>query len=303
MIKFKKYLKFIKNKLYYQLNNNSIESYLLNLYKNQKEILYRIVIKILSNNSFLKSHNLRLNDCSINYINKKIIINFQELYNEFDFELKINIFNLLIDSDLIDKLFIEKIQDQDYNYKLLKIYSIIKNKINEGCFFDNLEKNYGIFLDSDDFINEINQKLYDIKNINIFKNDINEYIIHIFSIIFYLDHNIDILNSDNIYSVFDRENRVDIKNIKYLQKSMKEIEYSFKFYDWLYKKKEKRNNDSNKDNIELNVKCYNKLKAKYNKELRQIKKEERYNKRKQIKLFKNGNNIKYLKNKFKLKRK
>ena len=118
-----------------------------------------------------------MNNNTINYINQKIIINFLELYNEFDFKLKSNIINIFINSGLFDTTFIKKIQNQKYNYKLLKIYSIIKNKINEEfCFSDNLEKNYGIFLDSDNFINELNQKLYDINNITIFKNDINEYL-------------------------------------------------------------------------------------------------------------------------------
>ena len=82
-----------------------------------------------------------------------------ELYDNF----KVN--KLLKDlSGNVKEEFLSKAFESQKGNKLLFITFFAQKKIEEEGFLDNLEKNYGVYLDVDNFIQEMNQKSSEIKS-------------------------------------------------------------------------------------------------------------------------------------------
>jgi len=157
-------------------------------------------------------HFIEVNDKDGNYlkyaekdITRRLDIGFKKIYNEcsdegkmklkdiilkhlnfreyFDHPVDIGHFDYLYDSYQVDKILKDKnIENMDeileYAFKsqkgnsLLIITFFAQKKIEEKGFMEELEKNYGIYLDVDNFVKEMNQKLKEIKS---FK-DMFEYI-------------------------------------------------------------------------------------------------------------------------------
>ena len=67
-------------------------------------------------------------------------------------------------SDEITNSFLKYAFEEQIGNKLLLVTYIAKKKIEEKGFLEKLEKNYGIFLDVDDFIKEMKEKLKEIKS-------------------------------------------------------------------------------------------------------------------------------------------
>ena len=69
-------------------------------------------------------------------------------------------------SEEITNSFLRYAFEEQIGNKLLLVTYIAKKKIEEKGFLEQLEKNYGIFLDVDDFIKEMKEKLKEIKSYN-----------------------------------------------------------------------------------------------------------------------------------------
>ena len=268
-------------------------------YLNKSELLYKIVINILLNKRFLYSHNLPFNENTIDIIIKKIFINnFEESYNEYNFVLDDdNIFendsNFYYLFSFRLRRYLSKENIYLY-YKCFLIFDIIKNKIYEKNFLNDLEENYGVFLGADDFIKEINQKLKKEKKILDYnkyygesKNILNEIIFH--------------LCNSKINKTIIALNYLDYKSrYKNIIKAKKNYYENFKFYEYLYNKKDNKKDvfhfyfDCYKSDIEICLIKYKEFKKIFEKENRIIKKNERFNKRKKMKVFKNENKKIYL---------
>ena len=111
---------------------------------------------ILSDNRYLHLNNLNLGKKTIDAIIKTIIIIFNELYNQL---------NQLDQLTILNKNFSLEIES-NYCLKTFLVFMILNNKIHEKNFVNELEKNYGVFLDGDSFIQEMNQKVEEVKNIS-----------------------------------------------------------------------------------------------------------------------------------------
>ena len=98
---------------------------------------------------------------------------FKKLYALLQGEVKIKIKKILMDNldfskyfnlDLLGFNHIYLFTKYDRIYKIFLLFSILKNEINEENFFKNLENNYGIYSESEDFIEEINNEYKRNKN-------------------------------------------------------------------------------------------------------------------------------------------
>ena len=184
MQKLEKYLNKNKNKLYLDLFN-SIEEFTMNkselfiddLFK--YDIFYKIVDLISFNKEYLKKHNWQISKNSRKKIIKKMMNNFKEIYGECNYELYKKIDQLLIENLNINEYFdikeyllyhIDNEQVSE-NYNLFLIFYILKGKMRQKNFIKKLEENYGVFLNADNYIKEINE-IINISN-NFLKNMLN----------------------------------------------------------------------------------------------------------------------------------
>ena len=143
------------------------------------DIFYKIVDLIFFNKQFLDNHNWIISKNTRKRIIKKLIYNFKELYNECDYELQSKIKQLINENvDFIKYFDLEQIiskfcnfEDVYEDYNLFLIFFIFKGKMKEKNFFKMLEENYGIYLDVDIFIKEINTKINELK----YNLDYNKY--------------------------------------------------------------------------------------------------------------------------------
>ena len=291
--------------------------------KNIKEnqLLFRIIIIILLDKAYFNYSNTNLKKNKINNIIKTIFKNFIGILYKLEFTSIVKIMDLLdIKSLSFNK---SKINLHSYLNAFL-ICMILTNKIHEKNFLTDLEKNYGVFLDSDNFIQEINQKIKEMKNISDYKKYFGNFNKMINKFLFFNCHSI----IDKIAIVFKSLDYRDKKKI--IIKAKKDIYINFNFYDCLYKDKkdktkkywfffhwkyekcslDKYNDNTRKSNPylywlykEINTTYIGHkeneyreyiiteelIKEKNDKEKRKIRDEEIINRRKKMKLIKNGN--------------
>ena len=127
-------------------------------------LFYKIVDIILLDEDYLYVNDLKMNENTRNKIKKNILKDFKEFYKNLGIDLKSEINKIIIKNLDFIKYFDLKeicsllINDKNEIYPSINIFSIfniLKEKINEDYFLDDLEQNYGIFIEVDDFIKEI----------------------------------------------------------------------------------------------------------------------------------------------------
>ena len=190
MKKIEKYLKNLKHKLYFDffINKeefimNKSEQFIDDLFK--YNIFYKIVDLISLDKGFLKSHNWEISKNSRKRIIEKLENNFKEIYRECNYDLQIKIYQLLIENldftqyfDLNGIISTYMDYEEEYeNFNLFLIFFIFKGKMRQQNFIKNLEANYGIYLDVDIFIKEINKIITEPTN---FFFDSNKYFGEVF---------------------------------------------------------------------------------------------------------------------------
>jgi hypothetical protein len=160
---------------------------------NKLKLFDQVVDIISKDEKYLNSLLIRT-DNTRDYVVKRMAINFKSLFNQCSDEAKnelkkiikdnlhfydyfeYDIKNELYDNYKVSEIFKnEKISNEDeiikYAYEsqrgnqLLLITFFAQKKIEEKGFLEELEKNYGVYLDVDNFIQEMNKKLDEIKSI------------------------------------------------------------------------------------------------------------------------------------------
>ena len=92
-------------------------------------------------------------------------LHFSEYFSDYDIYNNINTYELLKDGKCKNmKDILEYAFKSQRGNSLLIITFFAQKKIEEEGFMEELEKNYGIYLDVDKFIKEMNQKLHEIKS-------------------------------------------------------------------------------------------------------------------------------------------
>lgn len=172
-----KYLIILKNSIYLRLFekiNIDFENH--NLYINdlkRLKLFYEIVDYIFLDQNFLNNNYLIASEISRNKIIRLMNNDFKKLYALLQGEVKIKIKKILMNNldfskyfnlDLLGFNHIYLFTQYDRKYKIFLLFSILKNEINEENFFKNLENNYGIYSDAEDFIEEINNEYKRNKN-------------------------------------------------------------------------------------------------------------------------------------------
>ena len=181
MKKIAEYLSLFKNTLYLYLfyidkiiMTNS-ELFLDDLFK--YDLFYKIVDLISSDKYFLKTFGLKGGKTTRRKVIKNMMTNFKKAYKNCNKMLKNKLDKLLITKMDISKYFdIKTIVENenvllDNKYDIFIIYNIFEKKTKEKNFMKVLEDNYGIYLDVDDFMKEINDQINSIK----FFSDFNKF--------------------------------------------------------------------------------------------------------------------------------
>ena len=163
-----------KNRSGFKMNDP--EAFIDDLFKH--DIFYKIVDLISYNKNFLHYHNWEISKNSRKKIIQRMIDNFKDVYDICDYELQLKIDEILLnDLELINYFnlnktilvhtYREKNKDNEFYeyYDMLLILFILKKKMNSKIFMDELEKNYGVYIDADNFIKEMNNLLKKPKNI------------------------------------------------------------------------------------------------------------------------------------------
>ena len=178
------FLKNIKNELCFNLFSikkefimKKPESFIDDLFK--KDIFYKIVDLISLNKKYLHDHNLIISKTSRKKIIQKLINNFKEIYQDCngDLQQKINIlilnnldFSKYFELNYILLNFLDIMKNLDdeisHNFNFFLLFFILKAKICEKNFINNLEKNYGVYLEVDNFITKTKTEINKKKNIN-----------------------------------------------------------------------------------------------------------------------------------------
>ena len=122
---------------------------------------------ILFDEDYLLLNDLEINENTRNDIIKQILTNFKELYQELEGNLKNKINEIIINNlDFIKYFDLKELYLNRYYYyesspfyKIFLIFHSLRKKINKKCFLNNLKHNYGIYIEVDDFIKQINRKI------------------------------------------------------------------------------------------------------------------------------------------------
>ena len=296
---FNKFLKKFKNLYFLKLFDNKygLEMKYPKLFLNdlrKYNLFYKIVDNILLDEEYLLYNQLSLSENTRNKIIKKLKNNFKQLYYGCKFDLKDRLNKIIINNlNFSDYFDLNEIFQNKFNnnlskyYNFLLIFYALKKKINEKNFFKNLENDYGVYLDSDNFIQEIKEI---INNNNI---GVNEYIgkscRKLLKDIFVLEE----FYARNIYK-FD-----------FYNKSYKYKDYLMNFYykNCQTKRFFKPFNNFIIDEILLNIRyrrSYDSLKNKIsNEKEKKYKIDKIINKKKKIRIIKDRNR-KLIRNKFKI---
>ena len=149
----------------------SNDSEILLQYNNDRSQTKNMVIKRMT-----KSFKKLFNECGLDCRNKLKKIIYKNMNFSIFFETELNVmkedvYNSFKIEDILGDKNIKNIDEiLEYAFKsqrgnqLLIITFFAQKKVEEKNFMENLEKNYGVFLDIDDFIKEMKQKLNEIKS-------------------------------------------------------------------------------------------------------------------------------------------
>ena len=140
------------------------------------KLFYKIVDTILLDEDYLLLNGLEMNENTRNNIIKQILKNFKELYNELGGTLKNKINEIIINNlDFIKYFDLKELYLNCYYYyelspfyNIFQIFHSLKTKINKKGFLNNLKHNFGIYIEVDDFIKQINHKIIKTKFNNIY---------------------------------------------------------------------------------------------------------------------------------------
>jgi hypothetical protein len=148
-------IKYLKEKVMNEMNNNFNKKF-NNLNQSIKEQIINDLI--YKNKVFYEFFELTPNGKKM--YERKLS---NELYNEI-LKYEINAYsNKTIDELINDKEFLKYVYGSQRGNNLLLITFFAQKKIVEKGFLNELEKNYGIYLEVDNFIKEMRQKLDEVK--------------------------------------------------------------------------------------------------------------------------------------------
>ena len=183
MLHLENYLNKLKQRLYLKefSSNINFEMNFEELFLNDLK-KFNIFEQILEN--IISSHNVNNDKISKNFRKKiisKMYQNFKETYYNCSKEIKAKIdeiiFNNINFSDYFNispNIFEEKVMENDLpeSFYLLMSFFIIKNAINKPLIFNELRENYGVYLETDELIQEMKRNLKGNKKVS----KINEFI-------------------------------------------------------------------------------------------------------------------------------
>ena len=170
-------LEIVKHIITYNIYNNIVDiisNDKLFLKKNNLEKERNYYVKVFISQRMNKIFKNLYNDCSID--TKKAIIeifnnnlNFPKYFDDSNSNIYKEYFKELLknkNNEDIDEImeFIFKTKEEENDYWIILFF--FQKKLEEKGFFEELEKNYGVYLnlEKDNFINEMNDKLIKIKN-------------------------------------------------------------------------------------------------------------------------------------------
>ena len=190
----KDYINKLKNTLFFILFEKDIEDKysfynqkLLIQDLKRKKLFDKIVDIIFIDSGFLLLNNeqsiLSLSEILRNKIIKKMNTNFKELYGNLSLEIKLKIRNILINevnfSNYIDLDSINHFINNNNNiidkplfnylsrsYEFISTFEFIREKVLNKDFLNDLENNFGIYLNNESFIEELNKKMKNCENID-----------------------------------------------------------------------------------------------------------------------------------------
>ena len=151
-------IKYLKEKVINELNNNFNK-----LFNKSKENIKRQIITDLihKNKVFYEFFELAPNQKKL--FEKKLANKENELINKLIQKEENAYLNKTVDELLNDKEFLKYVYGSQRGNNLLLITFFAQKKIVEKEFINELEKNYGIYLEVDNFIKEMRQKLDEVK--------------------------------------------------------------------------------------------------------------------------------------------
>ena len=152
-------VKYLKEKIINEMSNNFKKSFNKLTGNIKAQIIYKLISK---NKVFYEFFELTTEGKKL--YERKLAMNEKELVNriiqnELDLYMKKN-----VDELLKDKEFLKYVYESQRGNNLLLITFFAQKKIEEKGFMDELEKNYGIYMEVDNFIKEMRQKLDEVKS-------------------------------------------------------------------------------------------------------------------------------------------
>ena len=151
-------IKYLKEKVINEMNNNFNK--LLN--KSGGNIKKQIISDLIHKNKVFYEF-FELTSGGRNIYEKKLKYKEKKLINKIIEKEKIVYLNKTVDELLNDKEFLKNVYGSQRGNNLLLITFFAQKKIVEKGFLNELENNYGIYLEVDNFIKEMRQKLNEVK--------------------------------------------------------------------------------------------------------------------------------------------
>ena len=151
-------IKYLKEKVINEMNNNFNK--LLN--KSGGNIKKQIISDLIHKNKVFYEF-FELTSGGRNIYEKKLKYKEKELINKIIEKEKIVYLKKTVDELLNDKEFLKNVYGSQRGNNLLLITFFAQKKIVEKGFLNELENNYGIYLEVDNFIKEMRQKLNEVK--------------------------------------------------------------------------------------------------------------------------------------------
>jgi len=151
-------IKYLKEKVINEMNNNFNK--LLN--KSGGNIKKQIISDLIHKNKVFYEF-FELTSGGRNIYEKKLKYKEKKLINKIIEKEKIVYLNKTVDELLNDKEFLKNVYGSQRGNNLLLITFFAQKKIVEKGFLNELENNYGLYLEVDNFIKEMRQKLNEVK--------------------------------------------------------------------------------------------------------------------------------------------
>jgi len=151
-------IKYLKEKVINEMNNNFNK--LLN--KSGGNIKKQIISDLIHKNKVFYEF-FELTSGGRNIYEKKLKYKEKKLINKIIEKEKLVYLNKTVDELLNDKEFLKNVYESQRGNNLLLITFFAQKKIVEKGFLNELENNYGIYLEVDNFIKEMRQKLNEVR--------------------------------------------------------------------------------------------------------------------------------------------